>query len=104
MAFDYFASSKVDVAVIETGLGGRLDSTNIIAPELSIITNISYDHSHLLGDTLEKIAGEKAGIIKKNIPVLVGESQKATNHVFINKAKDMESPVYYADQILHHNN
>jgi dihydrofolate synthase / folylpolyglutamate synthase len=104
MAFDYFAKSKVDVAVIETGLGGRLDSTNIIIPELSVITNISNDHGQLLGDTLEKIAREKAGIIKKNVSVVIGESQKATNHVFINKAKEMESPIYFASHIYHVNN
>jgi len=96
MAFDYFARSNVDVAVIETGLGGRLDSTNIITPELSIISNISYDHGYLLGDTLESIAGEKAGIIKKNIPIVIGESQKSTNQVFIDKANEMESPISFA--------
>src|SRR5882757_4829536 len=74
MAFDYFEKEKVDIAVIETGLGGRLDSTNIITPILSIITNIGYDHMDLLGDTLEKIAAEKAGIIKPNVPVIIGET------------------------------
>ena len=87
MAFDYFHKSEVDVAVIEVGLGGRLDSTNVITPLLSVITNISFDHVDMLGDTLEKIAGEKAGIIKKNIPVIIGEKQKDIKHVFETKAK-----------------
>ena len=80
MAFDYFAREKVDVAVVEVGLGGRLDSTNIISPELSIITNIGLDHTDLLGDTLEKIAIEKAGIVKPNVPVVLGESNPAYRH------------------------
>ena len=78
MAFDYFASQEVDFAVIEVGLGGRLDSTNIITPELSIITNISLDHTNLLGETLELIAGEKAGIIKPSVPVIIGTTQPET--------------------------
>ena len=82
MAFDYFAQQKVDIAVIETGLGGRLDSTNIITPELSVITNIGWDHMNLLGDTLEKIAFEKAGIIKEGIPVVVGEVLNETETIF----------------------
>ena len=82
MAFDYFAQQKVDIAVIETGLGGRLDSTNIITPELSVITNIGWDHMNLLGDTLEKIAFEKAGIIKEGIPVVVGEVINETETIF----------------------
>ena len=82
MAFEYFAEQKVDIAVIETGLGGRLDSTNVITPELSIITNIGYDHMNILGDTLEKIAFEKAGIIKQNIPVVIGESIPETKQSF----------------------
>ena len=86
MAFEYFKNSKVDVAVIETGLGGRLDCTNIIKPVLSIITNVSWDHNEILGNTLEKIAIEKAGIIKKHTPVILGEFQKNISHVFINKA------------------
>jgi dihydrofolate synthase/folylpolyglutamate synthase len=98
IAFDFFAKEKVDVAVVETGLGGRLDSTNIILPKLSIITNISNDHSQFLGDTLEKIAGEKAGIIKRSVPVVIGESQKATDHVFIKKASEMDSSIYFANQ------
>src|SRR5882672_10746068 len=82
MAFEYFAQQHVDIAIVEVGLGGRLDSTNIIQPELSIITNIGYDHMNMLGNTLEKIAYEKAGIIKKNTPVIVGEDKPATHQVF----------------------
>lgn len=82
LAFRYFAEEKVDIAIIETGLGGRLDSTNVITPELSVITNISYDHMSLLGDTLEKIASEKAGIIKEKVPVVIGERQAETGEVF----------------------
>ena len=82
MAFDYFANNQVDIAIIETGLGGRLDSTNIIKPELSIITNISLDHTNLLGNNLKKIAFEKGGIIKENVPVIIGEYQKETYDVF----------------------
>lgn len=99
LAFDYFARQKVDVAVIEVGLGGRLDSTNIITPELSIITNISYDHTDLLGNTLEKIALEKAGIIKHSVPVVISQSQPETEMVFRNKAKETESPIYFADKV-----
>ncbi len=98
MAFDYFANERVDAAIIETGLGGRLDSTNIIKPDLSVITNISYDHSQFLGDTLEKIATEKAGIIKAGVPVLIGESQKKTDAVFIEKSNQLRSPVFFASQ------
>lgn len=101
MAFDFFRNEKVDYAVIETGLGGRLDSTNVIHPILSIISNIAYDHMDLLGDTLEKIAIEKAGIIKKNIPVVLGESNDEYNHVFIEKAKDCGSNLFFADQNIH---
>lgn len=100
LAFDYFSKQKIDVAVVETGLGGRLDSTNIILPELSIITNIGKDHVQFLGDTLEKIAAEKAGIIKNNVPVIIGETQKETEHVFISKAKVSESPIYFADKLI----
>lgn len=95
MAFDYFEKEKVDIAVIETGLGGRLDSTNIITPVLSIITNIGYDHMNILGDTLEKIAFEKAGIIKPGIPVVIGEYNDETKPVFIHKAKEMKAPVFF---------
>jgi dihydrofolate synthase / folylpolyglutamate synthase len=96
MAFEYFAQQQVDVAVIETGLGGRLDSTNIITPLLSIITNISFDHMNILGDTLEAIAGEKAGIIKKNIPVVIGQRHHQTTQVFLQKSKAMEAPLFFA--------
>lgn len=99
MAFNYFADAKVDVAVIETGLGGRLDSTNIIKPELSIITNIGYDHTDLLGDTLEKIAHEKAGIIKPGVPVVIGESHFETKQVFENKAHENSSEISFADKV-----
>src|SRR5438045_7362180 len=87
MAFEYFAKEQVDIAVIETGLGGRLDSTNIITPILSVITNIGLDHMNLLGDTLEKIAFEKAGIIKQGVPVVIGEYQEKTASVFKEKAQ-----------------
>ena len=93
MAFDYFSKNKVDIAIVEVGMGGRLDSTNVIIPELSIITNISYDHVQFLGDTLEKIAVEKAGIIKTGIPVVIGETQKETEKVFIAKAQECHSPI-----------
>lgn len=98
MAFDYFAQHNVDVAVIEVGLGGRLDSTNIIVPELSVITNIGLDHTNLLGDTLELIAAEKAGIIKNKVPVVIGSTQKETSEVFIQKAKENNAPIFFADQ------
>ncbi|MBA4057323.1 MAG: dihydrofolate synthase, partial [Marivirga sp.] len=96
MAFDYFASENVDVAVIEVGLGGRLDSTNVITPELCVITNIGWDHKDLLGDTLEKIAGEKAGIIKPGIPVVISERQKGIDHVFEQRGIQLQAPVYFA--------
>ena len=96
MALDYFAQEKVDVAVIETGLGGRLDSTNVITPLLSIITNISFDHKDILGDTLAKIAYEKAGIIKPGIPVVIGESIPETKIVFENKAQETKSEIFFA--------
>ena len=96
MAFDYFSQQQVDIAVIETGLGGRLDSTNIITPILSIITNIGYDHMNILGDTLEKIASEKAGIIKPNIPVVIGEYINETKAVFVNKAFASNAPIHFA--------
>jgi dihydrofolate synthase/folylpolyglutamate synthase len=100
MAFDYFALNKVDIAVIEVGLGGRLDSTNIIVPELAIITNIGYDHMDFLGDTLEKIATEKAGIIKSHIPVVIGETQKETTEVFLSKASSLNAQICFADQSI----
>lgn len=99
MAFDYFAKHEVDVAVIEVGLGGRFDSTNIITPELSVITNIGWDHMNLLGDTLAKIAFEKAGIIKKNIPVVIGEAIAETRPVF--DAAALDSPIVYAEDHLY---
>ncbi len=98
MAFDYFAQQKVDIAIIETGLGGRLDSTNIIEPILSIITNIGYDHMNILGDTLAKIAAEKAGIIKKNTPVIIGEYLEETKQLFIAKAKECNAPIIFASE------
>jgi dihydrofolate synthase/folylpolyglutamate synthase len=100
MAFNYFAECNVDVAVIEVGLGGRLDSTNIIKPVLSVITNIGHDHLDLLGDTLEKIAIEKSGIIKKNIPVIISETQPEINNVFIKKAEENDSEVLFADEVF----
>lgn len=100
MAFDYFAKQQVDVAIIEVGLGGRLDSTNIITPEVSVITNIGLDHTQFLGDTLELIAHEKAGIIKPNVPVVVGETQKETSSIFQNIAKNNKAPTYFADQTI----
>lgn len=98
MAFWYFALQKVDIAIIEVGMGGRLDSTNIIHPELSVITNIGLDHVHVLGDTLQAIAGEKAGIIKKSTPVIIGEYQDATAAVFREKAEAMKAPLRFASQ------
>ncbi|MEI7735540.1 MAG: folylpolyglutamate synthase/dihydrofolate synthase family protein [Ferruginibacter sp.] len=98
MAFEYFAQQKVDIAVIETGLGGRLDSTNIITPVLSVITNIGYDHMNLLGNTLEEIAAEKAGIIKPGIPVVIGEYLPETKPIFENKAKAAGAPIYFASE------
>lgn len=98
MALEYFAQQKVDVAIIETGLGGRLDSTNVITPLLSIITNISFDHKDILGDTLTKIAFEKAGIIKSNIPVVIGEAIPETKNVFLDKAKEMNSDIFFAEE------
>lgn len=96
MAFDYFVQEKVDVAVIEVGLGGRLDSTNIITPVVSVVTNISYDHQDILGDTLEKIAFEKAGIIKRGIPVVISERQVEVENVFIEKASEVGSEIHFA--------
>lgn len=98
MAFEYFAEMRIDVAVIETGLGGRLDSTNIILPELSVITNIGMDHMHILGDSLPKIAAEKAGIIKDHVPVVIGETQEETLPVFVRVAKERAAPLYAADR------
>lgn len=98
LAFDHFAKERVDIAIIETGLGGRLDSTNVIIPELSVITNIGYDHQQFLGETLPEIAGEKAGIIKPKVPVVVGEFQQQIAHVFEKKADEMNSRLRFADR------
>lgn len=98
MAFDYFATEGVDIAVIEVGLGGRLDSTNIISPLVSVITNISFDHMDMLGNTLPLIAFEKAGIIKHQTPVVIGEEQAETTPVFLEKAKDCAAPIHFASQ------
>jgi dihydrofolate synthase/folylpolyglutamate synthase len=98
MAFDYFAREKVDIAIVEVGLGGRLDSTNIITPEVSVITNIGMDHTALLGNSLELIAKEKAGIIKNQIPIVVGTTQNKTQKVFFEKAEEQQAPLFYADQ------
>ena len=97
MAFDYFANQQVDIAIIETGLGGRLDSTNILNPELTIITNIGFDHTNLLGNTLEKIAAEKAGIIKENTPIIIGRKQKETNTIFQQIAKEKNAHLMYSE-------
>ena len=98
MAFQYFRELSVDIAVIEVGLGGRLDSTNIITPEVSVITNIGHDHMDLLGDTPEKIALEKAGVIKERVPVVIGQSKEGINQVFISKANEMGSEIMFADR------
>lgn len=100
LAFDYFATEKVDIAVIEVGLGGRLDSTNIISPELCLISNIGMDHMNVLGDTLEEIAGEKAGIIKANTPIVISEKQADIQHVFIEKAATMQAELTFATDVL----
>ena len=103
MAFDYFDQSDVEVAVIETGLGGRLDATNIITPLLSVVTNVAMEHTEYLGDTIEKIASEKAGIIKKSIPVVVGQRSEGYNHIFESRAAELRSRVIYAeDEFLLH--
>ncbi|MBB6131247.1 bifunctional folylpolyglutamate synthase/dihydrofolate synthase [Mucilaginibacter lappiensis] len=99
LAFDVFAKEKVDLAMIEVGLGGRLDSTNIITPLLSVITNIGWDHMNMLGDTLQLIAGEKAGIIKPGIPVVISETQPETAQIFIDKAKQEGSPITFASEV-----
>ncbi len=99
LAFDIFAKEKIDIAIVEVGLGGRLDSTNIITPLLSIITNIGWDHMNILGDTLQLIAAEKAGIIKPNIPVIIGEHQPEIADIFIEKAKQGDSPISFASDL-----
>ena len=98
MAFRYFADEKIDIAIIEVGLGGRLDCTNIVTPDLSVITNISFDHIQFLGNTLAKIAFEKAGIIKPGIPVVIGETTEETRSVFAQKAKEVEAPIIFAEE------
>lgn len=100
LAFEYFAKKQVDIAVIEVGLGGRLDSTNIITPLVSVITNIGLDHTQFLGDTIEAIAKEKAGIIKPEIPVVIGETQQETKAIFNEIATQNNAPIYFADQII----
>ena len=101
MAFEYFATQRVDIAIIEVGLGGRLDSTNIINPEVSVITNIGYDHTQFLGDTLKEIAFEKAGIIKNNTPVVIGEDQDEVMDVFLKKASEMNADIYWSSDKKH---
>lgn len=98
MAFDHFKKENIDVAIIEVGLGGRLDSTNIIFPEVSVITNIGMDHTRFLGNSLLQIASEKAGIIKPNTPVVIGESQKGIKEIFVNTAHKINSPIFFADE------
>ncbi len=100
MAFDYFARQGVDIAIIETGLGGRLDSTNVIEPELALITNIGMDHREILGDTLTAIAAEKAGIIKPGKPCVIGELQPEVKHVFESRARELSSPLYFASSVF----
>ncbi|MCG2611400.1 bifunctional folylpolyglutamate synthase/dihydrofolate synthase [Flavobacterium sp. SM15] len=100
LTFDYFAKEQVDVAVIEVGMGGRLDSTNIITPLVSVITNIGFDHTQFLGTTLEEIAGEKAGIIKPNIPVVIGEYTEETKPVFLEKAKVCSAEIHFASDLI----
>ncbi len=99
MAFQFFKDQKVDYAIIEVGLGGRLDSTNVISPLVSVITNVSFDHMQFLGHSLEKIAHEKAGIIKPGIPVVIGETKPETKDIFLQKARENKSPVFFADQL-----
>jgi len=100
LAFDYFAKEKVDIAIIEVGLGGRLDATNIITPLVSVITNIGIDHVQFLGNTLESIAKEKAGIIKPGIPVVIGEYTPETQPVFLAKAKENNAEIYFASDLI----
>lgn len=98
MAFNYFKNKRVETAVVEVGMGGRLDSTNVLSPDCCLITNISFDHQQFLGNTLEQIATEKAGIIKKNTPVIISQTQKETKPVFVSKAKEMNAPIFFADE------
>tara|TARA_B110000977_G_scaffold141361_1_gene179341 strand:- start:1131 stop:2297 length:1167 start_codon:yes stop_codon:yes gene_type:complete len=99
MSFAYFKEQQIDFAIVEVGLGGRLDATNIISPVLAVITNIGFDHTQFLGDTLEAIAGEKAGIIKKNIPIVIGETQEQTTAVFKATASNLMAPIIWADAV-----
>ena len=103
MAFEYFSEEKVDIAVIEVGLGGRLDSTNIITPEVAVITNIGLDHTQFLGNTLDAIAFEKGGIIKPNVPVVIGETQEETKRVFVDLATKNKADITFADQQVSNN-
>lgn len=103
MAFKYFAEMNVDIALIEVGLGGRLDCTNIITPDLCIITNISLDHTQLLGDSTEKIAREKAGIIKRGVPIVIGEANIETKSVFVEKSQEMDAPIIFAEETIDDN-
>lgn len=103
MAFDFFARQLVDIAVVEVGLGGRLDSTNIIRPEVSVITNIGKDHTQFLGNSLQSIANEKAGIIKTHTPVVIGETQKEVSHIFMNQAREKQAEIHFADQQIFSN-
>jgi len=103
LAFDYFKNEKIDIAIIEVGMGGRLDATNIITPLISVITNIGKDHTQFLGTTFESIATEKAGIIKHNIPVIVGEYTSETKPVFLAKANEMKSEIYFASDLVSEN-
>ncbi len=98
MAFWYFSQEKVDIAIVEVGMGGKYDSTNVISPELSVITNIGYDHVQFLGDTLPQIAGEKAGIIKAGTPVVISQTQSETSGVFTSQAAELHAPIFFADQ------
>ena len=98
MAFEHFARQNVEVAVIETGLGGRLDATNIITPLVSVITNIGLDHTDLLGSTLQAVAAEKAGIIKRGVPVVLGERSEEYNDIFVKRAEELNAPLYFAQQ------
>ncbi len=100
LAFEYFAKEEVDIAIIEVGMGGRLDSTNVMTPILSVITNIGYDHMQFLGDSLDKIAAEKAEIIKKEVPVIIGQTQPEIENLFIEKAKKEKSQIIFADQVF----
>lgn len=98
MAFWYFAESQVDIAIVEVGMGGRFDSTNVVIPEVSVITNIGFDHVQFLGETLPEIAGEKAGIIKNSVPVVISQTQEETKPVFLKKAESCQAPIVFADQ------